>query len=75
MKQWTIGLGGERGSGISVLMVQHDDDDDDDVHKPDSLHEDETENILWDFRIKTDHLIPAWRLDQYRLTNDSEFVF
>ena len=23
---WTMGRGGERGSGISVLMVQHDDD-------------------------------------------------
>ena len=29
-KQWTIERGGERGSGISVLMVRHDDDDDDD---------------------------------------------
>ena len=28
-KQWTIGRGGERGSGISVLIVRHDDDDDD----------------------------------------------
>ena len=27
-KQWTIGRGGERGSGISVLMARHDDDDD-----------------------------------------------
>ena len=27
-KQWTIGRGGERGSGISVLIVQYDDDDD-----------------------------------------------
>ena len=26
-KQWMIGRGGERGSGISVLMAQHDDDD------------------------------------------------
>ena len=26
-KQWTIGRGGERGSGRSVLMVQHDDDE------------------------------------------------
>ena len=25
--QWTIGRGGERGSGIFVLIVQHDDDD------------------------------------------------
>ena len=30
-KRWTIGSGGERGSGISVLMVRQDDDDDDDV--------------------------------------------
>ncbi len=28
-KQWTIGRGGDRGSGIPVLMVRHDDDDDD----------------------------------------------
>ena len=27
--QWTIGRGGERGPGISVLMVRHDDVDDD----------------------------------------------
>ena len=27
-----IGKGGERGSGISVLVVRHDDDDDDDVY-------------------------------------------
>ncbi len=29
-KQWTIEKGGEKGSGISVLMVRHDDDNDDD---------------------------------------------
>ena len=29
--------GGERGSGISVLMVRHDDDDDDDSTDPVSL--------------------------------------
>ena len=29
-KQWMIGRGGERGSGISVLMARYDDDDDDD---------------------------------------------
>ena len=32
-KQRTIGRGGERGSGISVLMAQCDDDDDDDQSK------------------------------------------
>ena len=26
-KQWMIGMGGERGSGIYVLIVRHDDDD------------------------------------------------
>ena len=29
-KQWTMEKGGEKGSGISVLMERHDDDDDDD---------------------------------------------
>ena len=29
-KRWTIGKGGKRGSGISVLVAQDDDDDDDD---------------------------------------------
>ena len=29
LEQWTIGRGGKRGSGISVLIAQHDDDDDD----------------------------------------------
>ena len=29
-KHWTIEKGGEKESGISVLMAQHDDDDDDD---------------------------------------------
>ena len=27
-KRWMIGRGGERGSGISVLVARHDDDDD-----------------------------------------------
>ena len=26
-KQWTIGRGGERGSGISLLITRHNDDD------------------------------------------------
>ena len=29
-RRWTIGISGERGSGISVPAVRHDDDDDDD---------------------------------------------
>ena len=28
--RWTIGMSGERGSGISVLPARYDDDDDDD---------------------------------------------
>ncbi len=28
-ERWTIKTGGERGSGISVLMGRHDDEDDD----------------------------------------------
>ena len=28
-RRWTIGISGERGSGISVLAARHDDDDDD----------------------------------------------
>ena len=29
-KRWTIGRDDERGSGISVMIAQHDDDGDDD---------------------------------------------
>ena len=32
-RRWTIGGSGERGSGIPVLVAQHDDDDDDDDEK------------------------------------------
>ena len=31
------------------------------MHEPESVLENETHNILWDFEIKTDHLIPARR--------------
>ena len=31
------------------------------MHKPESILENETHNILWDFEIKTDHPIPARR--------------
>ena len=33
------------------------------MHKPESVLENETHNILWDFEIKTDNLIPARRPD------------
>ena len=33
------------------------------MHKPESVLENETHKILWDFEIKTDHLIPARRPD------------
>ena len=32
-KKWMIEMGGERGSGISTLIVQHDDDDDNFSHR------------------------------------------
>ena len=32
-KQWTIGRGREKGSGISLLIARHDDDDDDDAYQ------------------------------------------
>ena len=33
------------------------------MHKPESVLENETHKILWDFEIKTDHSIPAKRPD------------
>ena len=33
------------------------------MHKPESVLENETHKILWDFKIQTDHLIPARRPD------------
>ena len=34
------------------------------MHKPESILENKTHKILWDFEIQTDHAIPARRLDQ-----------
>ena len=33
------------------------------MHNPESVLENETPKILWDFDIQTDHLIPARRPD------------
>ena len=33
------------------------------MHKPESIQENETHKILWDFEIQTDDLIPVSRLD------------
>ena len=33
------------------------------THKPESILENETHKLLWDFEIQTDHLILARRLD------------
>ena len=33
------------------------------MHNPDSVLENETYKVLWDFEIQTDHLIPASRPD------------
>ena len=32
-------------------------------YKPESVQENKTSKILWDFEIQTDHLIPAGQLD------------
>ena len=45
-KQWTIGRGGERGSGISVLMARHDDVDDVAIHKTIQLNINEWRMLL-----------------------------
>ena len=37
-KKWTIGSGGERGSGISVLIARYDDDGDDEFKLLTSAH-------------------------------------
>ena len=34
------------------------------MHKPESIRENKTHKIFWDFEIQMDHLIPARRLDQ-----------
>ena len=34
------------------------------MHNSESVMENETQKILWDFEIHTDHLILAWRPDQ-----------
>ena len=39
------------------------------MHKPESVLEKETHKILWDFDIKTDHLIPARRPDLGLINN------
>ena len=33
------------------------------IHKPESILDNKTHEILWDSEIKTDHLIPARRLN------------
>ena len=33
------------------------------IHKPESVLENGTHKILWDFEIQTDHLIPARKAD------------
>ena len=38
--------------------------------KTESLREHETHEILWDFEIKTDHLIPARRTDMVSMNNE-----
>ena len=44
-KQWTIGMGGKRWSGISVLIAQHDDDDD-------GIGISQKVNVIWRLKLK-----------------------
>ena len=39
------------------------------MHNPESVLENETQNILWDFEIQTDHLISVRRPDLMILLN------
>ena len=39
------------------------------MHKPESVLGNETQKILWDFEIQTDHVIPAKRPDQEIVKN------
>ena len=40
------------------------------MHQPESVLENETQKILWDFEIQTDHLIPVRRPD--RMTDEKK---
>ena len=50
--------GGERGSGISVLVAQDDDDDKRYIHKL----KNEMQKILWDFKRK--QITISWQEDE-----------
>ena len=42
------------------------------MHKSESVQENETNKILWDLEIQTDHLILARRPDQVIINNKKE---
>ena len=42
------------------------------MHKPESILENETQKILSDFKIQTDHLISARPLDQRKINKKRE---
>ena len=42
------------------------------MHNSESVPENETHKLLWDFEIRTDHLISAWRPDLIILNKKKE---
>ena len=50
-KQWMIGRGGERGSGISMLIVRHDDDERYPINKTNPISY--IENHIYKYQSKT----------------------
>ena len=41
------------------------------IHKPEAILLNETQKILWDFKIETDRLIPIQRLELERINNNN----
>ena len=44
------------------------------MHKPESIPENETHKILWDFELQSDHQIPARRKDLGIINKEREIV-
>ena len=42
------------------------------MHKPESVQEIEAHKILWDFKIKMDHLIPVRKPELILINNEKE---
>ena len=42
------------------------------MHKPENVNVNETQEILWDFEVQTDYLIPARRPDLVLITKKKD---